>query len=121
MFTHCCRSLESLRRESLQILHERHLEEIDVLSDAQIINRLEHVRFVKIFPDSSGPFRVGSGGAVMHAFWKFEIDCFKLLDDDVYVVYAGGRLWCFGTIDAGGLFVVSDIYDNNLLKRYVLS
>lgn len=119
MFTRCCRTLESLRREALSILVERHLDEIDVdtLSDVQVLNKLEHVRFVKQFPDSSGPFK---GGMCMHAFWKFEVDCFKLEHDDLYVVYAGGRLWGFGKIDINGLSVVADIYDNDLLKRYVL-
>lgn len=123
MFTRCCRSLESLRREALSILVERHLEELDVdaLTDQDILNRLEHVRFVKTFPDSGGPFKDGSsGGMVMCAFWKFEIDCFKLLHDNLYVVYAGGKLWCFGMIDAGGLTTISDIYSNDLLKRFVL-
>ena len=95
--------------------------DVDFLSDVDILNRLEHVRFVKTFSDSSGPFDGGAvGGMVMNAFWKFEVDCFKLLNDNLYVVYAGGKLWCFGTIDASGLTVTSDIYNNDLLKRYVL-
>ena len=122
MFTRCCRSLESLRRESLKILSERHLEDIDVdaLTDTVILDDLEHVRFVKTFSDSSGPFKGGCGEMCLNAFWRFEIDCFKLLHDNLYVVYAGGKLWCFGIIDSGGLTIISDIYDNDLLKRYVL-
>lgn len=122
MFTRCCRSLESLRRESFHILYERHLEEldVDVMSDAYILDRLEHVRFVKTFSDSNGPFKGGHGNVCFHAFWRFEIDCFKLLHDNLYVVYAGGKLWCFGTIDSGGLTITSDVYSNDLLKRYVL-
>ena len=124
MFNRCCRSLESLRRESLSILSERFIEDINIdsLSDDSVLDMLEHVRFVKIFSNSSGPFVDPNGGMCLslQSFWKFEIDCFKLVNDSLYVVYAGGKLWCFGTVDAGGLSVTSDIYSNDLLKKYVL-
>ena len=98
MFSKCELPIENLRKEAAQMLSEYFRQEESSIPP----DFLQHVRFVKQYTNSGGPFR-GRGMIVMQAFWKFEMDAFimQAFDDedpekkpfDVAAVFAAGRFW----------------------------